>query len=142
MTLLTGENFSEQLASSPEKLVLINFWATWCEPCKEEFPGLVKAEKDLHGKGIAFWAVSCDTKDDISTKVPQFLKESDSSLKPFWVDLSQQEEIINVIWPEWPGTIPATFIFRRSGERIFEHMGQMSYEQFKAAIEQALKEER
>ena len=140
--LLTPDNFKEQLASSSEELIFINFWATWCVPCKEEFPDLVRIEKEYRGKGIAFWAVSCDTEDGFETEVPQFLAEHDSGLKDFRIDLSEQEKIINLMSPHWPGALPATFIFRRTGQRIFEHVGEMSYEQFKAAVEQALKGEK
>jgi thiol-disulfide isomerase/thioredoxin len=138
MERLTADNFRERLASSPQELVFINFWATWCVPCKEEFPDLVRVEKEHRGKGIVFWAVSCDAEDDLATTVPQFLAEQDSGLEDFCINLSEQEEIINAVSAEWPGSLPATFIFRRTGERIFEHIGKMSYEQSKSAVQQAL----
>jgi len=141
--MLSADNFKEHLASSPEELILINFWATWCVPCKEEFPDLVRVEKEYRAKGMAFWAVSCDTEEDRNTALPRFLAQYESGLRHFYVDLGQSEEIINAVSSEWPGTLPATFIFRRSGDRLFEHFeDKMSYGQFKAAVEQALKGEK
>ena len=54
------------------KPLLINFWATWCDPCREEFPDLVKLDATYKGK-IDFITVSLDELSDIKTYVPQFL---------------------------------------------------------------------
>src|SRR6184192_125793 len=50
--------------------LLINFWATWCDPCREEFPDLVKVDSDYRSKGLNFVAVSLDDISDIKTAVP------------------------------------------------------------------------
>src|SRR5678816_3392358 len=54
--------------------LLINFWATWCDPCREEFPDLVKVDVDYRSKGLNFVAISLDDISDIKTAVPKFLK--------------------------------------------------------------------
>ncbi|HVS20654.1 MAG TPA: TlpA disulfide reductase family protein, partial [Pyrinomonadaceae bacterium] len=53
--------------------LLVNFWATWCDPCREEFPDLVKIDSDYRTKGLNFVAISLDDVTDIKTAVPQFL---------------------------------------------------------------------
>ena len=136
--LLTPANFKETLTQAEEDLVFVNFWATWCVPCMEEFPDLVKLEKEYGDKAIAFWAVSCDTEEDRKTKVPQFLEEQGSGLTSFAINLSEQEEMIETVSPDWQGTLPTTFILRRSGEILFQHSGKMSFEEFKAMVDQAL----
>src|SRR5213593_3279034 len=55
--------------------LLINFWATWCDGCREEFPDLVKIDNDYRDKGLNFISVTLDEVTDIKTKVPDFLKE-------------------------------------------------------------------
>ncbi|MCV4594106.1 TlpA family protein disulfide reductase, partial [Escherichia coli] len=52
--------------------LLINFWATWCDPCREEFPDLVEIDRQYKGK-IDFITISLDDPEDIKTRVPQFL---------------------------------------------------------------------
>jgi len=142
ITLLTPENFNRTLAEADQDLVFINFWATWCEPCKEEFPELVKLERTYRNKGIAFWAVSCDTEEGRKSKASQFLEKQNSELTPFAINLSEQEKMIDAVASDWQGTLPTTFIFRRCGERLFMHSGTMTYEEFKSAVERALQEEK
>jgi thiol-disulfide isomerase/thioredoxin len=55
--------------------LLINFWATWCDQCREEFPDLVKIDADYRAKGLNFVAISLDEIGDVKTKVEPFLKE-------------------------------------------------------------------
>ena len=49
------------------RLILMDFWATWCEPCMEEVPGLVKAYKDYSKRGIVFLGVTLDTPNDVDS---------------------------------------------------------------------------
>ena len=54
--------------------LLVNFWATWCDPCREEFPDLVKIDADFRRKGLDFITVSLDDLSEIKTEVPKFLR--------------------------------------------------------------------
>src|SRR5688500_9996400 len=56
------------------KPLLVNFWATWCAPCREEFPDLVKIDGEYRGK-IDFFTVSLDFVEELDTGVPKFLSE-------------------------------------------------------------------
>src|SRR5947209_5029225 len=53
------------------KIVVLNFWATWCGPCKEEMPRFVEAEKQYSSRGIVFIAASLDDKKG-RDKIPDF----------------------------------------------------------------------
>src|SRR4051794_37851872 len=55
------------------KPLLINFWATWCDPCREEFPDLVKLDNEFRGK-IDLVTISMDDLADIDRDVPKFLR--------------------------------------------------------------------
>ncbi|HEV3241164.1 MAG TPA: TlpA disulfide reductase family protein [Casimicrobiaceae bacterium] len=53
------------------KVLVVNFWATWCEPCREEMPEFVRAQRELGPKGVQFVGIAVDQRD----KVVQFAKE-------------------------------------------------------------------
>ncbi len=55
------------------KVVVLNFWATWCAPCRDEMPLLTAAEKQWREKGVVFVAVSLDEKDSRKS-IPEFVK--------------------------------------------------------------------
>ena len=62
-----------QLSDRRGKVVLVNFWATWCPPCREETPGLVRLYRDYRSKGVVVVGISMD--DDPRQAVPPFLRQ-------------------------------------------------------------------
>jgi thiol-disulfide isomerase/thioredoxin len=65
------------------KIVVLNFWATWCAPCRQEMPMLVEAEKTWGPKGIAFVGVSLDDS-GTKKKIPAFVQQFQIGF-PVWV---------------------------------------------------------
>jgi cytochrome c biogenesis protein CcmG, thiol:disulfide interchange protein DsbE len=55
------------------QVILLNFWATWCPPCRAETPGLVKLHNELAGRGFSVVAIAMD--DDPEAVVPEFVRE-------------------------------------------------------------------
>ena len=62
-----------QLSDRRGKVVLVNFWATWCPPCREETPGLVRLYRDYRPRGVVMVGISMD--DDPRQAVPPFLRQ-------------------------------------------------------------------
>ena len=71
------------------KIVVLNFWATWCGPCRHELPMLVEAEKEWAPKGVTFIALSLDAPKDIP-KIPEFLAQYKVTF-PYWTGASADE---------------------------------------------------
>src|SRR5437763_7035788 len=71
------------------KIVVLNFWATWCLPCRAEMPILVQAEKDYSPRGVVFIAVSLDER-QTRPKVPDFMGEFHIGF-PVWVGASSMD---------------------------------------------------
>src|SRR6476620_9063154 len=67
------EALKNLLTQQREKPLLVNFWATFCDPCRDEFPDLVKINKDYRPRSLDFVTVSLDDMDQITTDVPKFL---------------------------------------------------------------------
>lgn len=71
LPLLNGGTW--QLSAHRGQVVLVNYWATWCEPCREELPGLVAVAKEYQPQGLAVVGVSMDDGKDVSARVQQFV---------------------------------------------------------------------
>jgi len=115
--------------------LLINFWATWCDPCREEFPDLVKVDSDYRGKGLNFVAISLDDVTDIRTVVPQFLKEMKATMPVVLLNVNDPEPAIKVVDPNWDGQLPATFLYDKDNKVVFRHFGRIKADELRAALD-------
>src|SRR5713226_9102751 len=74
VTPVTAADVQRVVHDSGAKAVLVNMWATWCGPCREEFPGLVRVARKYEGQGLKVLLVSADTETDLPA-VKKFLAE-------------------------------------------------------------------
>lgn len=119
--------------------VLINFWATWCEPCRVEFPDLVKIDNEFRASGLDFFTVSLDDPAELATSVPTFLSEMKAERIPaYLLNTPEPADAINLVDKTWSGALPATFLFNRRGELVYQHTGLINVAELKAAIRKAL----
>jgi thiol-disulfide isomerase/thioredoxin len=125
-------------AGQPAHSLLLNFWATWCDPCREEFPDLLKIEADYRKRGLEFVAVSFDFSEDVQKAVPDFLREVKADITPYWLNVPDPEPAIRLVDPAWTGGIPTTFLFDAKGNLLFKHTGRVKPEELRAAIDKML----
>src|ERR1051325_8362196 len=122
-----------------ERPLLVNFWATWCAPCREEFPDLVKIRGQYAADQLDFALVSLDDASDIETAVPDFLAESGASALPAYLLNSDDDgAAINLVDPQWGGELPATFLYEPSRRLVFNHKGRIKPAELQAAIDKTL----
>ncbi len=119
--------------------LLVNFWATWCSPCRQEFPDLVKIDAEYRGRSLLdFVIVSADDAAELKTGVPKFLREMRARMPAYLLNTSDMEAAIAQVDPTWGGELPATFIFDRQGTLVFKHTGLIAAAELRAAIEKAV----
>jgi thiol-disulfide isomerase/thioredoxin len=119
---------------NPGRPLLVNFWATWCEPCRAEFPDLVKINNEYRGRGLDFIAVSIDDVSEINTTVPRFLKDVRANMPAYLLNTLEPEAAINYVDPQWGGSLPATFLYDARGKVVFKHMGRIKPDELRTAI--------
>jgi len=111
------------------KVVVVNFWATWCVPCIGEFPGFNKLQRDFAAKGVVVVGVSID--EEGAARVQPFLKKHPMD---YTVALGS-EAVQKQFAAENP---PVTVIFDRAGKQLKRFEGFTPDATILAAVEQAL----
>ena len=129
--------FAEVRARPGTRAVLVNVWATWCEPCRDEMPDLVKFAKDRKmskHRGVRVMLVSAD-----DSKERDAVKSYLTSLGvdfPTYLKTGDDMEFINSIDPAWDGTIPASWLFDAAGKPTQAWHGTVSYAELVQKIEE------
>ena len=110
------------------KVTLVNFWATWCVPCKRELPDLVALSKDMAGKDVKILGIATD-RGDATAEVATFVAEHGIPYQNV-VSTEELEEAFGNV-----GAIPTSFLIGRDGKIAQKFIGPRTKEFFAQAIE-------
>lgn len=121
------------------KVLVMNVWATWCLPCMEEFPDLVKSASAYDTSKVEVVGISLDYADEIESKVIPFIKKNKIPFRIYLAQFDSQEKFINSVKKSWNGAIPATFIYDRHGKQKISLIGEQTFDRFKAGIDAVLR---
>jgi thiol-disulfide isomerase/thioredoxin len=116
------------------KVVVVNFWATWCGPCRKEIPDFIEAYKKYKNKGLVIIGISVDQ--DGWTKVTPYVEESKINY-PVVLGTEQVVENYGGI-----NAIPTTFIVDKNGYIADQHTGVMSLKELETKLQPMLKTSR
>jgi thiol-disulfide isomerase/thioredoxin len=122
---------SVRLATHKGKVLLINFWATWCPPCKVELPGLIALQDAYKDQGLMILGVSEDDS-------PETLRTFASEWKinyPMLVGLGE-DELFDAFGPLYG--LPTSVIVGRDGSICGRHVGPATKEEFEREIKALL----
>jgi peroxiredoxin len=121
------------LRNDGKKLRLINIWASWCGPCRAEFPDLVEIYRMYRGRDFEMVGISVDGP-ETKGNVPAFLEKNQASYPNRIYTGADIEALINVVDPKWEGAIPYTLIVKPGGEVLYRHLGEIEPLEVKKAI--------
>ncbi len=119
------------------KPLLVNFWATWCDPCREEFPDLVRLDAEYKGK-IDFITVSLDDLAEINRDVPKFLAEMKSEMPAFLLKAQDDDAAIGFVSKDWSGALPLTILYDAAGKQIYYRQGKVKLETVRTELNNLL----
>ena len=115
---------------SKASVVLINFWATWCEPCRIEIPALNRLHKKY--PSIAFYGINVDDPANRGA-IKGFLKKYPIDYGIYLREGKDFEALAQQIDSEWKAGIPATFVYK-NGKQVYARRGQISEEELDRAL--------
>ena len=120
------------------RVLLVNFWATWCEPCREELPALVVAARAFKSKDVAVVLVSLDSGKAAQSDVPKFLAKQKVPFVCWLVKSHDPQPFIDRVDKAWDGTLPHTLVYDRKGNVVATLPGRQTKEAFVEALKKAL----
>jgi cytochrome c biogenesis protein CcmG, thiol:disulfide interchange protein DsbE len=132
---LRGQRTS--LSNFKGKVVFLNFWATWCGPCREEMPELVAAQNKYRAQGLVVLGLNVDESKD---KIDAFLKTQLLNFDVWREDVSQQTTPLRPLLAQWQGrgsgyAIPYSVVVGRDGRVKATILG---YDPSGVALEKAI----
>lgn len=129
---LTVENLLQRIEKASDTIFVVNFWATWCQPCVEEIPEFNKIEATHHQKPVKVIMASLDFPNQKASRLIPFLENHPVQNPVYLIMQPRGGDWITRIAPEWSGAIPATLVIHRKG-RLF-HEGELTYPEIKAML--------
>jgi glutathione peroxidase-family protein len=125
-----------KLSNYSGKVLLVNLWATWCGPCRQETPELVKLHKEFSAKGVEMVGLSTEDPEDSAESVKEFVHNYNVDYRVGW---SGQQVAVTLM--QGRDAIPQSFIISRTGRVVKRFVGfnpMLTPDQIRAAIQEAL----
>jgi thiol-disulfide isomerase/thioredoxin len=116
------------------RIILVNFWATWCRPCLKELPDLLALEKQYASRGLELLAVSLDEPGDQEAVVRPFLLRWFPSLRTLIRSSPDMDSMVSILDPAWNEVLPTSYLVDRNGRVVSRLQGGKSAAEFEVAI--------
>lgn len=133
---ITGKGIQSLVAKNKGKVVLLHFWATWCPPCADEFPALVKVYTAYKTRGLEVIAVSLNDFSEMQ-EVMRFVHEQQPSF-PLYIAGTVNETFYQSIDKRWSSGVPLTMIYDKTGTLRYFHNDARTYAQFDRDVQSLL----
>lgn len=133
---ITGKGIHSLVAKNKGKVVLLHFWATWCPPCADEFPALVKVYTAYKTRGLEVVAVSVNDFSEMPD-VMRFVHEQKPSF-PLYIAGTVNETFYQSIDKRWSSGVPLTMIYDKTGTLRYFHNDARTYAQFDRDVQSLL----
>lgn len=129
---MDGKQFLAAVRAQDAEYVVTNVWATWCGPCREEFPYIQAVTRSFADEGVALMFISTDFEEEEPAAI-EFLKEQGADL-PSYIKTGPDAEFIEALNPEWSGALPTTIVFDDDGERVKVWNGKVEEEELRSTL--------
>jgi thiol-disulfide isomerase/thioredoxin len=122
------KDIKDLVAQNKGKVIVLNFFATWCVPCHKEFPDIVRLQTKYRSQGLQVIEVSMN---DVTEKddMQKFLNEQKPPFSVY-IAANTEDQFYKDVDARWDTALPMTMIFDRDGKNIYFYKEARSYDQF------------
>jgi thiol-disulfide isomerase/thioredoxin len=135
--LIDAQGYQKILEKYKGQPLLVNFWATWCEPCRDEYPMLNDLAKQYAPQGLKVVGVDMDQDGDLIL-MRRFLARYKPIFPNYRKMKGDESGFPSSVMPGWNGSLPATFIYAKDGSQAGHFIGAQQHDTYDAAIRSVL----
>ncbi|MGA2812875.1 MAG: TlpA disulfide reductase family protein [Candidatus Acidiferrum sp.] len=135
--LIDAGGYARILAENRGAPLLVTFWATWCEPCRDEYPMLNELAKQYAPQGLKVVGVNLDDDGDIIL-TRRFLARYKPVFPNYRKKAGGEAAFVSAVLPGWSGSIPATFFYARDGQQVGQQLGEAGRDRYESEIKALL----
>ena len=129
--------YAKVVAGAKGKVLLVNFWATYCVPCRKEMPQLVALEAKLRAQGFQFVTISADEPEQVQDAAA-YLDKTKVAAPVYVRKAKDDDKFVAAIDAKWSGALPASFLYDRTGKKVRAFFGEVKMAELEAAIKKLL----
>jgi thiol-disulfide isomerase/thioredoxin len=133
LLVVDGPALLQKIRGSGNKGVVVNAYASWCDPCQHELPMLGRVGPQLAAKGVPIWLVSVDDPDGFSAA--KTLLETLHVELPSFAAAPPLQAFKLSLNPKWPGMIPVSFLFDATGKLRYFWAGEVYEKELVPVVE-------
>jgi len=139
LTPLAADAFKSQLKKGDFKATVLNLWAPWCDPCRDEMPELIRLRKDRLAKGASFRLVLLTGDQDTDLKeAGDFLGEKGVDFPVYKLSESPLD-FMKTFMPAWPTQVPTTLLFDQEGRLTAKWIGRIKIKDVERKVDEILR---
>jgi len=127
-TLPNEQGVNQALSQYQGKVIVVNFWATWCPPCREEMPELSRVQNEFKAKNVVVLGIAIDELALVKT-----FNETTPVNYPLLISEDDGMTLANVLG-NTKGVLPYTLIIDANGMIVKTYFGRVSYEMIASAL--------
>ncbi|MCB0525492.1 MAG: TlpA family protein disulfide reductase [Saprospiraceae bacterium] len=134
ITFIDHQQISKWKSTESDTVFVINFWATWCQPCVEELPAFEELNRKYSKDKVQVILVNNDFKMNVQSKLIPFIQKRKLESQVVFMNDTNADQWIQLVSPDWSGGIPSTLIIsrRKNKEILFEQ--PLTYTELESAI--------